>query len=137
MAKTHYKPLGKENSSDKYCVIFQDFSRIFPKKLTNPRTFQDTFQIPGLSGTCGNHGIWFFSWPVLFYTLLKYRIRTCMVEALAIETSIHHLKFHFLQFHYFIFWSTVYQFRLWHFYDETCFIFKILFWAFWVTLHFT
>ena len=30
--------------------LFQNFS----KKLTNPRTFQDTFQIPGLSRTCGN-----------------------------------------------------------------------------------
>ena len=31
LVRTHYKLLGKENSWDKHCVKFQDFSRIFQK----------------------------------------------------------------------------------------------------------
>ena len=50
MAKTHYKPLGKENSSDKYCVIFQDFSKKinksqdFPRHFSNSRAFRDLWE---------------------------------------------------------------------------------------------
>ena len=52
-ARTHYKLLGKENSSDKYCVKFQGFSRIFikinksqdfPEHFSNSRTFQDLWE---------------------------------------------------------------------------------------------
>ena len=31
LERNHYKLLGKENSSENYCVKFQDLSRIFPK----------------------------------------------------------------------------------------------------------
>ena len=46
--------------------LFQDFSL----KLTNPRNFQDTFQIPELSRTCGN--------PVL--NLIIKQLRLCLLS---------------------------------------------------------
>ena len=61
LARTHYKILGKENSSDKYYVKFQDFSRIFYKNWQLrglSRTLFKFQDFPGLLTTCGNPAFW-------------------------------------------------------------------------------
>ena len=69
---------------------------------------------------------WFFSWEVFFHGhfwntgFLRVWLQLCNVRQVFIIWS-----FTFFSPIIFNFRSTVYKFKLWHFYDETCFIFKI------------
>ena len=53
MARTHYQLIGKENSSDKYCVKFEDFSRIFRKNQQMPVLSRALFKFQDFLGPVG------------------------------------------------------------------------------------
>ena len=70
------------------------------------------------------HGsLWF-----KFTTRTTETISKFCFAALLCRATIHFLKFHYLHVPCIIFnfWNTVYEFRFCHFYDETCFAFKII-----------
>ena len=71
MERNHYKLLGKENSSENYCVKFQDpgfFLKINKAQdlLRLSRTIFKFQDFPGICWTCGNPG----------YSLLKHAFKT-------------------------------------------------------------
>ena len=71
---------------------------------------------------------WFFFWAVFFHGLfwnvgfIHVWLQLCKVRLVLVNWS-----FTFLSPIIYIFWNTVYMFRLWPFHYETCFIFKVCF----------